>query len=73
MNREGGFKVSANIKVNDHGPLLVTGDVELVDGEGNAFESKKALALCRCGQSADKPFCDGTHKKVDFESKTRAK
>lgn len=51
------------IKVNDNGPLLVKGDVELVDKEGNVFETKKAFSLCRCGLSQNKPFCDGTHKK----------
>ncbi|HEX6593261.1 MAG TPA: CDGSH iron-sulfur domain-containing protein [Bacillota bacterium] len=64
---------NVKIKVNDDGPLLVTGNVDFVDGEGNAFEPKKALALCRCGESANKPFCDGTHTKANFESKPRAK
>lgn len=61
------------IKVNDNGSLLVTGDVELVDKEGNAFETKKAFSLCRCGYSKNKPFCDGSHKKEGFESAPRAK
>ncbi|TXL66507.1 CDGSH iron-sulfur domain-containing protein [Cerasibacillus terrae] len=61
------------IKVNDNGPLLVKGDVELVDKEGNVFETKKAFSLCRCGLSQNKPFCDGTHKKEGFESAPRAK
>jgi CDGSH-type Zn-finger protein len=61
------------IKVNDNGSLRITGDVELVDGEGNVFETKKSFSLCRCGQSENKPFCDGTHRKIGFESATRAK
>ncbi|MFC4558291.1 CDGSH iron-sulfur domain-containing protein [Virgibacillus kekensis] len=61
------------IKVNDNGPLLVTGDVELIDAEGNVFETKKAFSICRCGQSSNKPFCDGTHKKIGFESEVIAK
>ncbi|MCP8615763.1 CDGSH iron-sulfur domain-containing protein [Salirhabdus salicampi] len=61
------------IKVNDNGSFRVSGDVELVDAEGNVFETKKSFSLCRCGQSAKKPFCDGTHKKIDFDSKPRAK
>ncbi|HEY4601725.1 MAG TPA: CDGSH iron-sulfur domain-containing protein [Cerasibacillus sp.] len=61
------------IKVNDNGSLLVTGDVELVDKEGNVFETKKAFSLCRCGHSQNKPFCDGSHKKEGFESAPRAK
>lgn len=64
---------NAEIKVSDNGPLRVKGDVQLVDAEGNVFETKKAFSLCRCGQSSNKPFCDGTHKKVGFESKPRAK
>ena len=60
------------IKVNDNGSYRITGDVELVDAEGNAFETKPSFSLCRCGASKNKPFCDGTHKKIGFESRTRA-
>ncbi|WP_164667303.1 CDGSH iron-sulfur domain-containing protein [Virgibacillus doumboii] len=60
------------IKVNDNGPYLVKGNVEMVDAKGNVFETKKAFSLCRCGQSSNKPFCDGTHKKIGFESEPRA-
>lgn len=60
------------IKVNDNGSYRVMGDVELVDKEGNVFETKKSFSLCRCGHSANKPFCDGTHKKIGFESAPRA-
>lgn len=61
----------ATIKVNDNGPYLVRGTFEVLDAEGNAYESKETVALCRCGQSASKPFCDGTHGKVGFESVCR--
>ncbi|SDQ08117.1 CDGSH iron-sulfur domain-containing protein [Virgibacillus salinus] len=64
---------NGKIKVNNNGPLLVTGDVEMVDADGNVFETKKAFSLCRCGQSSNKPFCDGTHKKIGFESEPSAK
>ncbi|WP_047980341.1 CDGSH iron-sulfur domain-containing protein [Ornithinibacillus contaminans] len=60
------------IKVNDNGSYRITGDVELVDAEGNVFETKKSFSLCRCGQSAIKPFCDGTHRKIGFDSAPRA-
>ncbi|WP_138420063.1 CDGSH iron-sulfur domain-containing protein [Aquibacillus sediminis] len=60
------------IKVNDNGSLRVSGDVELVDKEGNVFETKPSFSLCRCGASGNKPFCDGTHKKIGFESQPRA-
>lgn len=62
------------ITPNDNGPLLVKGPVRLVDVEGNEFETKQeTIALCRCGQSGNKPFCDGTHRKVNFQAVTRAK
>ncbi|QOR65367.1 CDGSH iron-sulfur domain-containing protein [Cytobacillus suaedae] len=59
------------IKVNDNGSLRVTGDVELVDGEGNVIETKQAFSLCRCGLSSKMPFCDASHK-GKFESVVRA-
>lgn len=60
------------IQVRDNGPCKVTGTVKLVDANGNEFESKETYHLCRCGQSAKKPFCDGTHGRVGFESAPRA-
>jgi CDGSH-type Zn-finger protein len=60
------------IKVNDNGSLRVTGNVELIDAEGNKFETKESFSLCRCGLSQNKPFCDGSHK-GKFESAPRAK
>jgi CDGSH-type Zn-finger protein len=61
------------IKINDNGSIRVTGNVELVDAEGNKFEVKPSFSLCRCGHSSNKPFCDGTHKTIGFESAPRAK
>ena len=61
------------IKVNDNGSYRITRDVELVDADGNLFEAKKSFSLCRCGHSENKPFCDGTHRKIGFESAPRAK
>ncbi|CEG27739.1 CDGSH iron-sulfur domain-containing protein [Bacillus sp. B-jedd] len=58
------------IKVNDNGSLRITGDVELLDGQGNAYPAKPAFSLCRCGLSSNKPFCDGTHK-GKFDSQVR--
>jgi CDGSH iron-sulfur domain-containing protein 3 len=59
------------IKVNDNGSLKVSGDVELVDGEGNVFQTKPVFSLCRCGLSKNMPFCDASHK-GQFESRVRA-
>jgi len=62
------------ITPRDNGPYLVRGPVKLVDVEGNEFAVQgEAIALCRCGNSSNKPFCDGTHRKVDFQATNRAK
>ena len=50
------------------GPLLVTGKVSLVDVDGNHIRTEQdPVALCRCGHSAKKPFCDNSHQKVGFK------
>jgi 3-phenylpropionate/trans-cinnamate dioxygenase ferredoxin subunit len=56
------------IKVRENGPLLVSGPIELVDHEGRTIlvEAEK-IALCRCGHSSRKPFCDATHRGVGFD------
>ena len=57
----------------DDGPFLVRGPVIVVDAEGSKFPSKRAtVALCRCGGSTKKPFCDGTHSKLGFRAAERA-
>jgi CDGSH-type Zn-finger protein len=61
------------IKIMDKGPLYVTGGAKLIDTDGNAFEAKEAFALCRCGQSGNKPFCDGGHMAAGFSDCARAK
>jgi len=48
------------------GPLLVRGQVEIHDSEGHLLLRDTRVALCRCGGSANKPFCDGTHRKRAF-------
>lgn len=62
------------IRIRDNGPLLVEGSFKLVDAEGNEYPldpSKPAYALCRCGASAKRPFCDGTHKTCGFNAVDR--
>ena len=60
--------MTVTIKVRENGPYLVTGPVGLVDHEGRAFTVEgDNVALCRCGLSADKPFCDATHKKAGYD------
>lgn len=53
------------IEVLKNGPYYITGELELVDSEGKPIPLKGAagkMALCRCGRSKEKPFCDGTHR-----------
>lgn len=56
------------IKTRENGPLLVTGPIRLTDHLGNVYDltGKESVALCRCGQSAKKPFCDGSHRACGF-------
>lgn len=54
------------MRASENGPLLVTGHVRIVDAEGTVLYEGDRAALCRCGGSANKPFCDGTHKKNGF-------
>ncbi len=61
-----------NIKVLDNGPYVVAGEITLMDVDGKPFETKEGIALCRCGHSENKPFCDGTHKKTGFQSAVKA-
>ena len=61
------------ITVRQNGPLRVEdpdGLVELVDVNGNKYDltGKPAFSLCRCGNSANRPFCDGTHKTIAFQA-----
>lgn len=55
------------IKVRANGPLLCTGDIKVLSGDGEVLAHSDDLVLCRCGHSANKPFCDGSHKRSRFE------
>ncbi len=61
---------ATKITVRNNGSLFVEGDFEIVDAEGKPFglAGRQKLSLCRCGQSANKPFCDGAHKSCGFDS-----
>jgi CDGSH-type Zn-finger protein len=57
------------VTVVQNGPLLVETQGEWrYSGAGRSHKKNDRVALCRCGQSGLKPFCDGTHKKVGFEA-----
>lgn len=57
-----------NIQVLRNGPYIVTGSATLVDSNGKRIQTPEKFALCRCGASTKKPFCDGTHSKIGFQA-----
>jgi uncharacterized Fe-S cluster protein YjdI len=58
---------SGRIRVLKNGPLLVEGSCTLIDARGIEDGKAAPFALCRCGGSGKKPFCDGTHTKIGFD------
>ncbi len=57
------------IRLRPNGPLVVEGPIEIIDQNGNPFpinKDKAVVALCRCGASENRPFCDGTHRTSGF-------
>ena len=65
---------STKITVRSDGSIRGEGDFEVLDQDGKAFglAGRDKIGLCRCGHSANKPFCDGAHKKVGFQSTIQA-
>lgn len=55
------------IMIVDGGPALVKGKIKVVDGNGKLIETASQFAMCRCGASHNKPFCDGTHHTTGFK------
>jgi len=65
--------MSARITAYRDGPLLVRGPFELVDQDGEEIvRGRETVALCRCGKSRIRPFCDGSHKLVQFRAPSGA-
>lgn len=62
------------IRAYENGPYVVRGAVRVLDADGKTYdtEGKTSVALCRCGGSENKPFCDGTHSEIGFEAAERA-
>ena len=58
---------SVTVEYRRNGPLVVTGEVEVRAPDGT-IEHLDQTFLCRCGGSGNKPFCDGTHKRIEFEA-----
>lgn len=63
-------QLTVEIKVRRGGPYKITGAVRLVDHEGNEipYTDDRPMVLCRCGHSATKPFCDQTHRSIEFDT-----
>jgi CDGSH-type Zn-finger protein len=62
--------MATKITARPNGPYLVEGECELFDPTGVKIDTagKPMIALCRCGASVNKPFCDGTHSKMGFKA-----
>ncbi len=59
------------VRILDQGPIMVSGPIQLLDGEGKPYRTEGDVYLCRCGHSNRKPFCDGSHR-GNFEHCFRA-
>jgi CDGSH-type Zn-finger protein len=66
---------STKVTIFNNGSIRIEGDFEIVDQAGVNFGlgGRTSVTLCRCGQSANAPFCDGTHKRVTFISPVSAR
>jgi CDGSH-type Zn-finger protein len=59
----------SKVKINlaENGPVLVEGSFEIKNSNGEQIPTEEQVALCRCGGSDNKPFCEGTHQKINFK------
>ncbi len=67
--------MTTKVTIFNNGPIRIEGEFEIVDAAGNKYGlgGRSAIGLCRCGLSANKPFCDGTHARQGFDSLCEAK
>ncbi len=56
-----------DVQVFENGPIMINGPIRISHSSGEIEKMEKPTAFCRCGSSENKPFCDGSHKKVDFK------
>ncbi|MGO8788696.1 MAG: CDGSH iron-sulfur domain-containing protein [Terriglobia bacterium] len=65
----------AKITINNNGSIRVEGEFTICDATGGVFDlsGRTSIGLCRCGQSDNKPFCDGNHRKISFQSEVKAR
>jgi CDGSH-type Zn-finger protein len=62
--------MAATITINNNGSIRIEGEFTIQDAEGKPFDlaGRNTIGLCRCGHSENKPFCDGSHRRMSFES-----
>jgi CDGSH-type Zn-finger protein len=65
---------TTTITIRNDGSIRIEGDFQIVDQDGKPFglAGRTKIGLCRCGHSENKPFCDGTHKRLNFQSVIQA-
>ena len=66
--------MNTTIKLQKNGPIIIDGEFQLVDADGKDWDAqgRMKITLCRCGHSKQKPFCDGSHKKMEFSDEVTA-
>jgi CDGSH-type Zn-finger protein len=66
--------MSARVTPKENGSLRIEGDFQIVDMQGNVYDlgGRTSVSLCRCGQSRNKPFCDGSHRTAGFVAESKA-
>jgi CDGSH-type Zn-finger protein len=67
--------MSAKITPLNNGPIRIEGEFQICDAQGNSFglAGRTVISLCRCGHSANKPFCDGSHARMGFQDQCQAR
>jgi CDGSH-type Zn-finger protein len=67
--------MSAKITPLNNGPIRIEGEFQIFDAQGNSFglAGRTVISLCRCGHSANKPFCDGSHARLGFQDQCVAR
>jgi CDGSH-type Zn-finger protein/uncharacterized Fe-S cluster protein YjdI len=61
-----------SVRIMRDGPIVVEGDFQIVDGTNEKLKPTTMTSFCRCGASRNMPFCDGTHRKMDFRDQSAA-
>jgi CDGSH-type Zn-finger protein len=68
MSRDGERPAAARVTMYPDGPLILRGDFEVCSVDGATIETGRIVALCRCGRSAAKPLCDGSHRRGELSA-----